>query len=193
MKSLVLAILLLSALQVRAQERFDIVQVYAESVYDSAYVSSLATQFLPVTRESYPDMIACLKSELMATGMFKEIKTRLVAQDPGVYQLIVTPKWKGNPDKYTLKEILLDDSLEAQIRPKLMSRLDARGVNIGRPFTFTAISRSIGDAMNDLEDSGENIKDADIWVRAMFIKKNEIRLVISKRTPFCPSRTQDLP
>ena len=187
MKPLVLAILLLSALQVRAQERFDIIDVYAESVYDSAYVSSLASQFLPIiTRESYTDVIACFKSELMATGMFKKIKTRLVAQSPGVYHLVITPKWKGNPDSYVLKEIILDDSLEAGTRIKLMSRLEARGVKIGRPFTaYAAIGRSIGDAMNDLEDSGENITDADIWIRAKLMKKNQIRLVISKRTPLC--------
>jgi len=184
MKPLVLAILLLSALQVRSQERFDIIDVYAESAYDSAYVSSLATQFLPVARESYPEMIACLKSELMTTGMFSEIKTRLEPQSSGVYHLVITPTWKGNPDKYVIKEILIDDSL-ARIRPLLMSKLRARGLNTGMRFTFTAIGRSIGDAMDDLKESNENIKDVDIWVRAMLTKKNRIRLVISKRTPLC--------
>lgn len=187
MKSLILAILLLSALQVRGQERFDIVDVYAVSAYDSAYVSSLATQFLPVERESYADMIACLKSELMSTGMFSRINTRLSARSPGVYSLIITPKWKGNADKYTVKEISLDDSLEAKIRPKLIGRLEVRGVRPGIPFTFTAIRRSIGAAINDLEDSGGNISNADIWVRAMLIRKNQIRLVISKKMLLCRS------
>ena len=185
MKPLVLAILLLSALQVRAQERFDIIDVYAESAYDSAYVSSLATQYLPIARESYPAMIECLKSELMTSGMFSNIGARLDAKGPGVYHLVISPTWKGKPDKYLIKEILIDDSLEARFRTKLVSKLNARGVHIGMPFGFTAIRRSIGDAMNDLEDSDKNTKGVDIWVRAMLVKENQIRLVISKRTPLC--------
>jgi hypothetical protein len=190
MKPLFLAILILSATQVLAQKRFEIIDVYAQSAYDAAYVSSLATQFLPVTRESYPVMIKCLKSELMTSGMFSDIRTRLDARSPGVYHLVITPTWKGNPDKYLIKEILVDDSFGARLQAKLMSKVSARGVNIGVPFSYTAITRSIGDAANDLEESGENKVDVDLWVRAKLMKRNEIRLVISKKAPICNSRDE---
>ena len=185
MRSFVSVALLLLALQLRGQEPFEVVRAYAESAYDSAYVSSLASQFLPITGESYTDQITCLRSELMATGMFSGIKTSLVNQTPGVYHLVITPEWKGNPEKFLVKEILLDDSFETEIRRDFMSRLKARGVNIGEPFAFTAITRSIGKALDDLEDSGHDNGDSELWVRAVLVKKNEIRLVVSKRKPHC--------
>ena len=93
MRPFVLAALLLLAPQLRGQEPFEVVRAYAESAYDSAYVSSLASQFLPITGESYTDQITCLRSELMATGMFSGIKASLVNQTPGVYHLVITPEW----------------------------------------------------------------------------------------------------
>lgn len=148
-----LALLLLST---PFQQPLDGKRINRIFVHDASHSSEILFEYanaaLPEGAVFRKELADCLVTELMATGLFKDVNVKPKPVPGGqLLDLDITPTWLGQVDEVVVDDIVLEDFRDVDV-DGVRANLQRRGLELGVPLlrqSLLKLKRMIRSAAND--------------------------------------------
>jgi hypothetical protein len=177
---------------------FYVERVEAQTKYDSTYILERAGVILPPDKMVGVSDVECLVNELKASGIFADVRARLIPTGPRTRRLVLTCVYSPKVQRFTIEGVALDNLPDVDVR-KFKSALQKRDLTPGTHL-MTYFFRSLEDRVNAA--FGEALPEVlardysgRTWITIRPVSRNRVRLVVSADFTGCKllNRTPSLP
>lgn len=167
---------------------FYVERVEVQTKYDSRYIFERVSAIVPPNKLVRESDIECLISELKASGIFDDIRTKLIQTREDTRRLVLSATYHRQLENFIISDITLDELSEVD-KAEFQLALDKKGLKLGIPFLkyrYRELVEKITESLREVyPDSSMRDKMGMPWIIIRPVAGNELRLIVSPAYTGC--------